>query len=120
MKNKAPRRFRLTSFILPGFHHLTSGYTLKGLVFITLSITIGTLAVSLNQYFFLPYLWKLKGLLLPHVLVQEFYATKQVTAYNFVYIYLIVGTGAFLDLAFSLASPTETLQRISTKSNTEN
>lgn len=102
MKNKPSRRFRITNFVLPGFHHLASGFLLKGLVFISLAAIVGVTAVYLNQYFFLPYYWKLKDMLLPHTLVQEFYATKQATAYNFVYIYLIIGAAAFLDLAFSL------------------
>ena len=104
MNKKPTSRFKLTNLILPGLNHLIAGYTLKGIIFSALAIGVAVGAFYMNQYFFLKYLWKLKTMLLPHTLIQEFYTTKQTTAYNFVYIYLIIGTGAFFDFAL-LAKP---------------
>ena len=104
MKNKSSNRFKLTNFLFPGFHHLASGLMFKGLIFISMAIVIAGGAFYLNQHFFLKFLWKLKAMFLPHTLILDFYAAKQATAYNFVYIYLIVGAGAFFDFAFSSAT----------------
>jgi len=104
MKNKSSSRFKLTNFILPGLHHLASGLMFKGVIFASLAIIIAGGAFYLNQHFFLTFYWKLKAMFLPHTLMMDFYAAKQATAYNFVYIYLVVGAGAFFDFASSSAT----------------
>ena len=95
------KNFRITSFLLPGFNHVICKHYCMGFFFLFLSLATVCSALGINRAFFLQYLWKLKGLTLPHTLIEDFYNDKQEALYNFLYVYLILGAGAFLDLAFS-------------------
>ncbi len=88
-----------TAFLIPGLPQLGSGEALKGAIYFLLSIGTAALAFGVNRYFFLKNVWTFKSLEMPSTFIKEYYATKQSTLYNFIFIYLAIGLISAIDHA---------------------
>ena len=95
----AKERYSWTAFIIPGLPQLGSGEKLKGFIFLVLALGTAALAFSVNRYFFLRNLWTFKSLEMPSTFIKEYYATKQSTIYNFIFIYGAIGLLSAIDHA---------------------
>ena len=85
------------AFLIPGLPQLGGGEKLKGFLYFLLALATAIIAFSVNRYFFLKYLWEYKALEMPSTFIREYYASKQATLYNFIFIYFIIGLVSAVD-----------------------
>jgi len=86
-----------TAFVLPGLPQIGSGSYARGGLYLVMALATAGLAFAVNHQFFLAHVWRFKELEIPDTLIREFYATKQQTFYNFIYLYLALGLVSAVD-----------------------
>lgn len=92
------------SLVLPGSAQLGAGEPARGIVYLGLAVATLVLAWCANRYGFLALVWRMRGIELPPTIVDEMYAAKQATAWNFAGLYLVIGLVAALDYVLTPVS----------------